>query len=290
MARLFVRNDYLGLRAAMGDRLLPLLVGAMSFLAALALAGALASTALALHWQGDTARAVTIQVPAAEAAAMPAVLAMVQSTPGMSAVRVLSADEVDRLLKPWLGDDVAALGLPIPAVIAGDWRGGDLAGLTAGLVKLAPGSLVQTGAVWAARVAALTASLQACAAAMLVIVAMVAAAMVALATRSGIAQRREEVEIIHGLGALDGDIADRFAARATWLTLLGSAGGTLAALPVLVWLSGLAAPFAGVAPQAGWPGLPEALWLALPILPMAAGVIGWGTAQITVRGWLGRLA
>ncbi|MDE8346250.1 MAG: cell division protein FtsX [Acidocella sp.] len=289
MARLFIRRDDLGLRTAMGEALLPMLVGAMSFLAGLAVAGALASGTLARHWQGDTARAVTIQVPANEANAVPAVLAATRATPGMSDVRVLPVAAVDELLKPWLGDDVAALGLPIPIVIAADGPGGDGSALTASLTRVTPGVLVQTGALWAARVAALTASLRACAAAMLVIVAMVAAAMVTLATRAGIAQRHFEIEIIHGLGALDGDIARRFAARAAWLALLGGAGGSLAAGPVLMWLSGLAAPFAGVAPQSAWPGLSPALWFVLPTLPLLAGGIGWATAQVTVRRWLGRL-
>ena len=56
------RGDLLGLRSALSDRLLPVLVGAMSFLAALALGGALACANLAQSWQGDTAAALTIQI------------------------------------------------------------------------------------------------------------------------------------------------------------------------------------------------------------------------------------
>ena len=41
------RLDDLGLRRALSDRLLPLLVGAMAFLAALALAGAIGASSLA---------------------------------------------------------------------------------------------------------------------------------------------------------------------------------------------------------------------------------------------------
>jgi len=114
--------------------------------------------------------------------------------------------------------------------------------------------------------------------------------VVSVATRSGLAQRREAIEIIHGLGALDADIADRFAARATFLAAAGSGVGALVALPVLFWLADLAAPFAGPAPGAAMPGLPPALWIALPALPVIAAVIGWGTAQLTVRGWLRSLA
>ncbi len=331
------RIDHLGLNSAMADRLLPLLVGAMSFLAAMAVAGTLAAAALAQQWQGDTGAALTIQVPdpaspataspgaasagaaspgaaspgaaspgaaspgAASPAASPgaaskttrlaAVLAALQANPAVAAPRALSSAETDALLRPWLGADAAALALPVPAVITATLTGPSSAEqLRAALGQPAPGTLVETGARWAERVAALTASLQASAAAILLIVALVAAAVVAVATRAGLAQRREAIEIIHGLGALDGDIAERFAARAMALAVLGAASGAVLALPVLFWLAALAAPFAGVAPYSTVPHLPVSLWAALPVLPVAAAAIGWGTAQLTVRGWLRSLA
>jgi len=291
------RGDQLGLRNALSDRLLPVLVAAMSFLAALAIAGTLAAAGLADAWQGDTQAALTVQVPNPQGAAaagggsrVGAVLAMLQAAPGVADAELMSAAAVNRLLTPWLGTDVAGLALPLPAVITAEWTGsGTAQGLQAELQKISPGTLLASGADWAGRVAALTTSLQACAAAVLLIVALVAAAVVAVATRSGLAQRREAVEIIHGLGALDADIADRFAARAMVLTVSGAIVGALLALPVLLWLAALAAPFAGAARSAR-PGLPAALWVALPALPLAAAIIGWGTAQITVRGWLRRLA
>ncbi len=294
-------TDPLGLHSALEDWMLPVLVAAMSFLAALAVAGALASTVLAAQWQNDTAAALTIQVPqpdapdtANNATRLAAVQAALQAMPGVTSPRLLSVDALNHLLAPWLGADAAALGLPLPAVITATWSGpGPGDAIAAALNKLAPGTLAQTGVQWAARVTALTGSLQTCAAAVLVIVALVGGALVALATRAGLAQRRETIEIIHGLGAQDGDIASRFASRATVLAVAGAAAGALLALPVLLWLAALAAPFSGLPQlgglQHGLAGLPPALWTALPCLPLAAAVIGWSSAQLTVRGWLRKL-
>jgi cell division transport system permease protein len=295
MGSLFsARVDYLGLRSALADRLLPMLVGAMSFLAALAVAGSLAAASLAAHWQADTASALTVQVPApndpAATAAMTrlaAVQQVLQNAPAAKQMHLLSQDEENTLLQPWLGAEASALALPIPAVVTAIWKGGSTDDLVAALASAAPGTLVSLGSAWAGRVAALTVSLQDCAAALLLIVAMVAAAVVAVATRAGLAQRREAIEIIHFLGALDADIADRFAARATVLAAAGAAIGAVLALPVLVWLATLAAPFGGAGAKAG---LPLLLWIALPALPFIAALIGWATAQVTVRGWLRRLA
>jgi cell division transport system permease protein len=289
--------DPLGLRSAMADRLLPSLVGAMSFLAALALAGSMAAASLARQWQGDTGTALTVQVtdPAAPAAAgkgsrLQAVLAILQASPNVRDPTPLSADAMNKLLQPWLGEDTAQLALPVPAIITASWdQSGSASVLQAALDAAAPGTLAATGAAWASRVAALTGSIQASAVAVLLLVAFVAAAVISVATRAGLAQRREAIEIIHGLGALDSDIANRFAIRATWASATGAALGALAALPALFWLARLAAPFAGILPPSASPALPLPLWASLPVLPLVAAIIGWMTAQVTVRGWLRQL-
>jgi cell division transport system permease protein len=287
--------DYLGLRTALADRLLPILVGAMSFMAALALAGALAASSLAAQWQADTSTALTVQVPDPQApSTAPALTRLAEvevqlrAAPGVTGLHMLSAAEETKLLQPWLGQDVGALALPVPAVFTATWIGGDSSGLARALDNAAPGALVETGTAWASRAELLTASLQDCAEVLLLIVALVAAAIVSVATRAGLAQRREAIEIIHFLGAMDADIADRFAARATLLAAAGAAGGAVLALAALLVLARLAAPFGAIGAHGG--GLPVALWIALPVLPFIAALIGWCTAQLTVRGWLHRLA
>ena len=59
--------DELGLRRAFSDRLLPFLVAAMAFLAALALAGAEGAASLARHWREGAGTSLTVQVPRAGA-------------------------------------------------------------------------------------------------------------------------------------------------------------------------------------------------------------------------------
>ena len=147
--------------------------------------------------------------------------------------------------------------------------------------------------MWATRLAVLARSLQACAGLALTVLGFVAVAVIAVATRAGLSARRDAIETVHGLGATDGYIAGRFAGRATMLATVGAGIGALAALPVLVGLNGLAAPFSGGQPPdsaGGWiAAMPATLWLGLPALPPAAAAIGWLTAQGTVRRWLRRL-
>lgn len=303
--------DDLGLRRALSDRMLPLLVAAMAFLAALAMAGWFGTAALARHWQQGAGSSLTVQVPQplehalgapsapepGEQTRLAAVLGLLTGTPGVASAHALSDKELADLLKPWLGEGADRLAIPIPAVIAVRLTDGedDLRPLTRRLVEVAPGTLVEDHGIWIRRLGVLARSLQACAGLALLLVAAVAAAVIAVATRAGLSTRREAIEIVHGLGATDGYIAGRFAARATRLAAIGAAFGALAALPILLTLARMAAPFggdvldSGDSVQAALGALPVALWLAVPCLPMGAAAIGFITAHGTVRRWLRRL-
>lgn len=306
MARLRPRHllrpagfDELGLRRAISDRMLPFLVAAMAFLAALAIAGWVGAASLARHWQQGAGAALTVQVPQPKDPAtrgggsrVERVLALLAGTPGVAKVHALTDEELGELLRPWLGSGAERLALPLPAVIAVQLTEGsmELDGLARRLGDAAPGTLVESHGVWMRRLAVLARSLQACAGLALLLVAAIAAAVITVATRAGLASRREAIEIVHGLGATDGYIASRFAGRATLLAAVGGAIGALIALPVLLVLSHLAAPFAGSVDTADpLATLPVSLWLALPGLPLAASAIGFVTAHGTVRRWLRRL-
>jgi cell division transport system permease protein len=285
--------------------MLPLLVAAMTFLAALAMAGWFGTAALARHWQQGADTSLTVQVPQATDPAahggqtrLAAVLALLTGTPGVASAHALSDQELADLLKPWLGQGAERLAIPIPAVIAVRLTDADphLEPLSHRLDDVAPGTLVEDHDRWIARLAVLARSLQACAALALLLVAGIAASVIAVATRAGLSTRREAIEIVHGLGATDAYIAGRFAARATLLAAGGAAAGALVALPVLLALARMAAPFVGEPAAAAADTLPDALgalpaalWLALPCLPVSAGAIGFATAQGAVRRWLRRL-
>ena len=299
------RSDHLGLRRALSDRLLPLLVCAMVFLAALAMAGAMAASALAVHWNTGAAAMVTVTVPAAangqDGAALSAVARVLAASPAIASVRPLPAAEIAALLKPWLGVDPGQLSLRLPALFELRLNPGVAdPGLSARLQAASPGAVLERNGDFVARLTALVRSLQACAALAVVVVAFVAAAVVAVATRAGLAALRDAIGIVHSLGAPDGLIAGQFAHRVTVLVLAGALLGVGLVLPVLLGMARLAAPFQSAAPphplaaQLANPALvpaligmlPPALWAVLAALPVISGLIGWATAQIAVRSWL----
>jgi cell division transport system permease protein len=283
-------RDPLGLRRALSGWLLPALVAAMALLAALALAGAGAAAGLAERWQRGAAAAVTVQIPDADAPRMERALAALRAMPEVAEARAVDAERLASLLRPWLGDAPA---LPVPGII--ELRLRDLRAdpvligdrLAAALPLGGAGAVVEAHGLWVQRLAALARSLQALAWVVLALVAAVAAAVVAVATRAGLAARRDAVEVLHGLGARDGDIAGRFARRLGLLAAGGALLGTALAVPALALLADLAAPWVGGA--RGVDSLAGLPWAGLVALPPLAFLVGWGTAQATVRRWLRRL-
>src|SRR3954466_4756464 len=102
--------DELGLRRALSDRMLPFLVAAMAFLAALALAGWIGTASLARHWEEGVGSVLTVQVPQPRGPALQmdgtrlsGVLALLTGTPGIASARSLSEEQLAELLRPWLG-------------------------------------------------------------------------------------------------------------------------------------------------------------------------------------------
>jgi cell division transport system permease protein len=314
------RADFLGLRGAMGGRMLPLLVAAMTFLAALAMAGAFGAQALAVRWQQGAATTFTVQVPdpdlpmasiagtalrnGPEISRLARVMSELSAMPGIAGVRALEAGELADLLRPWLGNAADSAALPLPGVIEVHLAAAGVAtdAIGARLDAIVPGTLMEGHSIWAARLETLAFSLQACAWLVLALVGAVSGAVIGVATQAGLAARRDAIEIVHGLGATDGRIAGRFANRAARLAGLGGVLGVVLAVPVLLVLAELVRPFggggagvaAGVAEGVAgvWvmDSLPPPLLIGLPCLAVGAALIGFVTAQMTVRSWIAQLA
>jgi cell division transport system permease protein len=294
-------RDDLGLRRLLGQEMLPWLVAAMAFLAALSIGGAMESQAVSRHWQAGAALSATVLVPnpdlplprqgdGPEVTRYDAVLQALRPNAALSRVRPVPAEETASLLRPWLGADDDAHSLQLPGVIALRLRDDlvDLAPVGQAVAAAAPGSTVEGHNVWIARLLKLADTLEACAFAVLGLVSLVSVAVVVAATRAGLAARRDAIDIVHGLGAPDSYIAARFARRIAASAGLGALAGTLAALPVLFGLAVLSAPFlegAAFAMPRHLADLPPLL-AAVPLLPPTAALLGFMTAQATVRRWL----
>jgi cell division transport system permease protein len=280
----------LPLGADAAARFLPWIVGAMVYLAALALASAFAVNLAIGDWRADITGELTIEVPTGEASGPEAraaridqVMAALAGVEGIAGLSIIGPAEVERLLEPWLGPDAAIADLPLPDLVAVTLDPGaapDFALLESRLQAAAPGAQLDDHRAWISRLDRLGLLVELLTGAIVLLVAGAAALAVVFVTRTGLDIHRQTVDLVHLLGARDQYIARLFERHALAFGFVGGILGLAAAVATISAI-GLAVGrlAAGLLPAVTL-GLGH--WLALAALPLIAGAIAMLTARVTV--------
>ncbi|MBL8806455.1 MAG: cell division protein [Rhodospirillales bacterium] len=262
-------------------------VGALAFLATLALGLALALAGTAQRWQSSFEGTLTAEIPAGGDAA--AALRVLRAEPGVARAELLARAKAEALLAPWLGAGNLA-DLPIPALIDVKLREKvrvDVPGLRTRLAAAVPGATLDDHSGWLAGFLALARAATIVASIVVVAVALAAASCVAFATRAGLAMHREAVDLLHLVGAEDRYIAGQFAHAAMRLAFAGASAGALGAAAVLAVAHSVASTAQSLAVPL--PALGAWDWAALAAVPLAATVVAAAAAYATVMRNLGRI-
>ncbi len=237
---------------------------------------ALASTASVLS-NAIQAR-YSIEVPGG-VANLDTVLATVRSTPGVTNVEAVPENEMRRTLERWLGPAAASSDLPVPALINLDLRTGtDPSTVQRRIEALAPGARITAHREAVAPLLHSLRVLQWVAFGLVLLLSAAACAAVVLAARGALDTHRFTIEVMHGIGATDLQVAHLFQRKIAIDAFAGSAAGAVAAALVLLLLA-TGASFAGELTGGATLGIGDLVILAL--LPLAL------TALAT---WVGRTA
>lgn len=262
----------------------------MSYLAALALAGALLVGEMAARWDSGLAGGLTVQIaPLPGRADVPpldarveAALTVLRATPGVTGADALDTEAASRLLEPWLGPEAAKdPSLPVPRLIDVVTDGTvDVPQLARRLESAAPGTTLDDHAAWLADLRAFARAVELAALGIVAVVGGAAVLAVVFAVRAGLAIHRNVVQLLHLMGATDRYVSRQFESHVLGLSLRGGLAGVALAAATLLGLqhaaSGLRAsllPDMGMAP---WQ------WAALLLVPVAAALLAVGTARTTV--------
>jgi len=301
------RND-LALARDPSTRFLPGLLAVLVYLAVLAAIGGLTAYGFVEDWDRRLAGTMTVQIPpvvGAEAAASratsderrEAVLRLLRVTPGIADARPVPDAEAAALLEPWLGTELVGA-LPIPTLVDVRLAAGqplDRAALANRLENAAPGATLDDHARWLADAQALGRSIAVTGLVVIVLVSLAAVLAVVFAVRTGLGVHRNEIEILHLIGAPDRFIAAQFQRHTGRLALAGAVSGAVLAAATVAALQWTAADSAGVSGPAGLASLLSAVefgprdWIALAVLPIAATLIATLTARASVLVSLARL-
>jgi cell division transport system permease protein len=215
------------------------------------------------------------------AAKAPAATRLLINLPGVSAVRPVSEREMRDILERWLGPAGAAADLPLPAMIDVDLAAdAPVAAIAAKVESTIPGARFVAHRESLGPVLSAVRALSWLAIILVVLIALATAAAVVLAARGTLDTHRPTIDIMHGVGATDDQIARLFQRKIALDALTGGTAGAVVAGVVLLLIAGGGSTW--LADLTGGPLLGTVDVLLLASLPLAGTVLATIVARFAV--------
>lgn len=207
-------------------------------------------------------------------------LETVRKSPGVISAQAVPESEMRRTLERWLGDAAESSDLPVPALINFDVRpGADLGAIQKRVQAIAPGATITAHQDAVGPLLRSLRLLQWVAFGLVLLLSAAACAAVVLAARGALDTHRSTIEVMHGIGATDGQVTNLFQRKIAIDSLIGSLAGAAAAALVLLGLTA-GASFAGELTGGATLGVRDLVLLAL--LPIALTALATWVARTAV--------
>ena len=257
----------------------PLLIAIMTFVMVVVAAAGLALANTASVVKDGVESRYSIQIADGSAKA-PAAIAAARAAPEVSRVEQVPPEDLRRTLERWLGPEGAKADLPLPVIIDVDLRpGADASAVAARIERGVPGAQFVSHRTSLAPLLDALQGLTMLAFGLVMLIAMASAAAIVLAARGALDTHRATIEVMHGIGATDDQVARLFLRQIAIDALLGGIGGAVVAGIILAAILGgadFATSLAG-APPIGWDDA-----AVLAAMPLAVALL----AMLVARGAL----
>lgn len=219
------------------------------------------------------------------AARQEAAAAAARAQAGVIKVMPVPASEMRATLERWLGPAGAGADLPLPAMVDVELApGADTMRVGKAIERAMPGARFVAHADSLAPLLNALRALSWLAGALVLMIAAATAAAVVLAARGALDTNRATIEVMHGIGATDRQVARLFQRRIAVDTLSGGlVGGTTAALALLAVLG---TGSGWIAELAGGAALHRGDVILLALLPFAATLLATLVARAAVLSTL----
>jgi cell division transport system permease protein len=247
------------------------------FLASLATISAFMAMQNVNHWKQALRSEMTVQIKSGNVVEAGRAVQRLQGMDGVKTAILASREDAKALLEPWLGADNIPDDMPIPLLIyvkLDRKNPPDAAQVAKRLSGIGIDASVDDHQRWARDLARSARAVQVLSISVLSLLVTASIAITGFATRSGLAARRDLVNVLHRVGAKDRVIAQLFGRRFVMLGLkAGAMGSMLAALSLgVLWLSGIGdATFSASVVRPGF----GHLGLLIPVPMITAAVGGW---------------
>lgn len=281
----FARDD--------ANRLLPLMVGCLTAFVALLLALAMSISAALSEQSYAVVGGVQIEVPrakAADAAFLERVRSEVAQTQGVRGITILSEAQMEKLLKPWLGEDFSLTDLPVPVIldVTTDVKNGktavDTAKLSRALAAMDTNIRVQDRGPWIHYVLKATGMLQGLVLIVALLLLVCVIGMVVLVARTNLRLHFKAVSLLHMFGATDEYILRQFQWNSAWLAARGALGGVV--LAAFVFALAMVLSLRWQSPVLPEISLSVAHVLMFMVLPFFTALVAWLATRLTVQRML----
>lgn len=288
------RRYDLPLTGSSNNNFLRLLIGLMCVLGILALAASFALTAMNKRWSQGLENRISVEIPAADSGGEVIDQNIVKSMTDDAAqllnqskdvkeAAIMEESQIRELLAPWLGTDMVMDSVPVPGLISvtfNDDAQPDLKALGSQLKEVAPRARIETHESWLGDVLRFTGALQFAAILLGLIIGVTTLVAIAGGVRSKLSENKEELELLHLMGASDSYIAKQLQRHTLILALQGGAGGVAAGLLLLVIIALIAGNIGvNLVPDFKLDNLQK---LALVLMPLPVAALAMVTARHTV--------
>ena len=254
----------------------PVLIAIMTFVMVVVAAAGLALANTSAIVKSGVEHRYTIQI-ADGASKVAGLIAVAKAQPGVTRIHQVPPKDLRRTLERWLGPAGQEADLPLPAIIDVDLaNGANPAAIAQAVEQAVP------GARFIAHRASLEPLLKALrgltllAIGLVLLIALASAAAVVLAARGALDTHRGTIEVMHGIGATDDQVARLFVRQIAIDALLGGVAGAAAAGTIIALIlggAGTATMLSGT-PPIGWNDI---LWLVA--LPLAIALLATQVAR-----------
>ena len=254
----------------------PVLIAIMTFVMVVVGAAGLALSNTAAVVKSGVENRYSIQI-ADGAAKAPAAIAAARAQPGVARVAEVPAADLRRTLERWLGPAGQEADLPLPAIIDIDLKPGtDPAAVGGAIERAVPGARFISHRTSLEPLLKALRGLTLLALGLVLMIALASAAAVVLAARGALDTHRGTIEVMHGIGATDDQVARLFVRQIAIDALLGGIVGAAAAGTVIALILGGASTATMLAgtPPIGWN---DVLWLVA--LPLAIALLATQVAR-----------
>lgn len=275
---------------------MPWVIAIMVALTVIAAAAGLAFSRAAGSASDALTGGVTVQIvdanPAERDRQAQNVLKLLRSTPGVIDASLVSQDEINRLIEPWIGQPVdGENAIPVPALVDARLReavtGETLGSLRRTLRQVAPSARVDAQSSWLKPVFGAVDTLRWLSLALVAVLGFALAAAVLLAVRTALGANRDTIEVVHLLGGTDSQIARIFQRAIGFDAAVGGAIGLGFGLAVVLALARQFGALGAGLVDSGALGWLD--WAVLAAVPVGGAVLAIFTARQTVLRALRRM-